>query len=202
MDEIKYIRDRYGLIYFSIRDDTFTADRERAIDFCRLLLAERVFVVWNCQSRVNYVDEELLGWLKRAGCECVQLGVETGSPRLLRELGKAIRPEQTIRAADAVRRVGLNLSIYLITGIPGETDLELQETLAAQIYDRVRYRVETADAGRMLVAGRAYEPRSRLDAEARGVRMVMQELNLIGNLTVGMISPKPATFSAVMAIRS
>ncbi|HEY5974744.1 MAG TPA: radical SAM protein [Geobacteraceae bacterium] len=136
VDELRFLRDQFGLLYFSIRDDTFTADRERAIDFCRLLLAERLFVVWNCQSRVNYVDEELLGWLKRAGCECVQLGVETGSPRLLRELGKAIRPEQTIRAADAVRRVGLNLSIYLITGIPGETDLELQETLA--LIERLR----------------------------------------------------------------
>jgi len=44
--------------------------------------------------------------------------------------------------------------------------------------------VETADAGQMLLAGRSYRPRSRTDAEAHGVRMVMQELNLIGNLTV------------------
>jgi radical SAM superfamily enzyme YgiQ (UPF0313 family) len=136
VDEMKYLRDQFGLLYFSIRDDTFTADRERSIAFCRLLLAERVFVVWNCQSRVNYVDEELLGWLKRAGCECVQLGVETGSPRLLRELGKAITPEQAARAAAAVRRVGLNLSIYLITGVPGETEVELRETLA--LIDRLR----------------------------------------------------------------
>jgi ribose transport system ATP-binding protein len=44
--------------------------------------------------------------------------------------------------------------------------------------------IERGDAGRMMLAGRAYEPRSRREAEAAGVRMVVQELNLIGNLTV------------------
>ena len=45
MDEIRTIRDRYGLIHFSIRDDTFTADRTRVIEFCRLLLEERLFIL-------------------------------------------------------------------------------------------------------------------------------------------------------------
>ncbi len=44
--------------------------------------------------------------------------------------------------------------------------------------------IERADAGQMLLTGESYEPRSRTDAETHGVRMVMQELNLIGNLTV------------------
>jgi ribose transport system ATP-binding protein len=49
---------------------------------------------------------------------------------------------------------------------------------------RILAGIERADAGAMHLAGRPYEPRSRTDAEAHGVRMVMQELNLIGNLTV------------------
>lgn len=130
VDEIRFIRDRYGLIYFSIRDDTFTADRERVIGFCRLLLRERVHILWNCQSRVNAVDEELLIWMKRAGCECIQLGVESGSPRVLKTLGKGITPEQVTRAARTARRVGIRLSVYLITGVPGETEEDLRETLA------------------------------------------------------------------------
>jgi ribose transport system ATP-binding protein len=44
--------------------------------------------------------------------------------------------------------------------------------------------IEAADVGHMFLADRLYEPRSRTDAEAHGVRMVMQELNLIGNLTI------------------
>ena len=81
VEEIRYIRDRYGLIYFSIRDDTFTSDRSRVLEFCRLLLREKLYILWNCQSRVNAVDEEMLCWMKRAGCECVQYGVESGSSK-------------------------------------------------------------------------------------------------------------------------
>ena len=127
--EIRYIRDRYGLIYFSIRDDTFTADRERVMEFCRMLMEEKVYILWNCQSRVNAVDEEMLLWMKRAGCECVQFGVESGSRQILRELGKHITVEQVKAAASATRRVGINLSVYLITGVPGETEDDLLATL-------------------------------------------------------------------------
>lgn len=121
-DEIDFIKRRYGLIYFSIRDDTFTADRCRAIDFCRILIERRAHIMWNCQSRVTNLDEDLLIWMKRAGCECVQLGVESGSPRMLSHLGKTITPHQVELAAAAVRKIGINLSVYLISDIPGETD--------------------------------------------------------------------------------
>ncbi|HEY6873693.1 MAG TPA: radical SAM protein [Geobacteraceae bacterium] len=130
VDEIRFIRDRYGLIYFSIRDDTFTADRERVLEFCRLLLREKIYILWNCQSRVTAVDEEILCWMKRAGCECVQFGVESGSTKILGALGKRIIPEQIKNAARAVRRAGIYLSVYLMTGVPGESEDDLQKTLA------------------------------------------------------------------------
>jgi radical SAM superfamily enzyme YgiQ (UPF0313 family) len=129
VEELRAIRDKYGLLYFSLRDDTFTADRRRVLEFCRLLIEERLHILWNCQSRVTSVDEEMLGWMKRAGCECVQYGVESGSERILKALGKRITPDQVRKAAAATRRVGLHLSIYLITGVPGETDEDLQATL-------------------------------------------------------------------------
>jgi radical SAM superfamily enzyme YgiQ (UPF0313 family) len=136
IDEIRSIKDRYGLIYFSIRDDTFTADRERVLEFCRLVHEEKLYILWNCQSRVNAVDEEVLFAMKRAGCECVQFGVESGSVRVLRVLGKGITLEQVRKAAALTRRAGINLSLYLMTGVPGETDADVQETIS--LLDSVR----------------------------------------------------------------
>lgn len=130
VEEIGMLKERYGLIYFSFRDDTFTADRDRVLEICRRLQDERLHILWNCQSRVNAVDEEMLFAMKRAGCECIQFGVESGSAAMLKSLGKRILPADVERAAAAVRRVGINLSVYLITGIPGEGEAELQETLA------------------------------------------------------------------------
>lgn len=162
VDEITYIRDRYGLIYFSLRDDTFTVDRARTIEFCRLLIDRRLHVMWNCQSRVTSLDEELLVWMKRAGCECIQLGVESGSPRILAQLGKSITPLQVEQAAGLIRKVGINLSIYLITDVPGETEDDVRQTI-----DLVR-RIRPDDG---YVSPLAYFPGTQLfeDAVASGI---------------------------------
>jgi len=159
--EIEYIRERFGLIYFSIRDDTFTVDRSRTIEFCRLLIDRQLHILWNCQSRVTTLDEELLVWMKRAGCECIQLGVESGSPRILSELGKAINPAQVEKAAAMIRKTGINLSIYLISDVPGETEEDIKHTI-----DLVR-RI-TPDDG--YVSPLAYFPGTRMynDAVERG----------------------------------
>ncbi|MDD2272016.1 MAG: radical SAM protein [Desulfuromonadaceae bacterium] len=129
VDEIKYIRQKFGLIYFSIRDDTFTADRRRVLEFCSLLQKQDVNILWNCQSRVNAIDDELVTAMKRAGCECIQLGVESGSPRILKQLGKTIAPPQIEKACTLVREIGINLSIYLISDVPGETEEDIRQTL-------------------------------------------------------------------------
>ena len=129
VEEIRLLKERYGLIYFSFRDDTFTANRNRVLEICRLLEEQRLHILWNCQSRVTAVDEEMLAAMKRAGCECIQFGVESGSPAMLKALGKRILPADVERAAAAVRRVGINLSVFLITGIPGEGEADLQQTV-------------------------------------------------------------------------
>lgn len=157
VEEMTFIRDTYGLIYFSLRDDTFTADRARTIEFCRLLIERRIGVLWNCQSRVNALDEELLVWMKRAGCECIQLGVESGSPAILSRLGKTITPAQVEQAAGLIRKVGINLSIYLITDVPGETEDDVQKTL--ELIKRIR-----PDDG--YVSPLAYFPGTRMFVEA------------------------------------
>ena len=128
-DEMRFIRDTFGLTYLSLRDDTFTADRQRTRALCRELLRQKIKLFWNCQSRVEAIDTETLQLMRQAGCECVQLGVESGSPRILKLLGKNSNPEQILRAATLVRQAGLQLSIYLITGIPEEEEADRQLTL-------------------------------------------------------------------------
>jgi anaerobic magnesium-protoporphyrin IX monomethyl ester cyclase len=129
IEEVRLLRERHGVVYLSVRDDTFTVNRQRVIDFCRGLIDARIDLLWDCQSRVNAVDEERLAWMRRAGCTHIQYGVESGSPRMLERLNKGITVEQVRAAAAATRRVGLGLSIYLITGIDTEGDEDLASTL-------------------------------------------------------------------------
>lgn len=68
---------------------------------------------------------------------------------------------------------------------PGEVHALVGENGAGKsTLTRIIAGLEQADAGQILLYGQPYQPQSRADAEARGIRMVMQELHLVGNLTV------------------
>jgi radical SAM superfamily enzyme YgiQ (UPF0313 family) len=128
--ELRLLRERHGLTYFSFRDDTFTANRGRVLELMAGIQGSGLHPLWNCQSRVNLVDEDRLVAMKRAGCEFLQFGVEHGSERVLALLDKGTNLRQARRALDLVRKVGMNLGIYLITGIPGETWADVEESAA------------------------------------------------------------------------
>ena len=126
--EMHQLRTVHGLTYFSFRDDTFTANRDRVLKLMSGIQSSGLHPLWNCQSRVNLVDEDRLVAMKRAGCEFMQFGVEHGSERVLALLDKGTDLRHARRALDLVRKVGMNVGIYLITGIPGETWADVEET--------------------------------------------------------------------------
>ncbi len=129
VDEMERLyRDR-GIIYFSIRDDNFTMGKKRVVEFSRELRRRGVHALWNCQARVDTVDPEMIAEMKRSGLEHLQFGVESGSERILRMMDKGTTIEKIRRAADMTRAAGVTLSIYLMTGMPGETDDDTEATL-------------------------------------------------------------------------
>lgn len=130
LQEMTLLREQHGLTYFSFRDDTFTANRGRILTLMELIQGSGLHPLWNCQSRVNLVDEDRLVAMKRAGCEFMQFGVEHASERVLALLDKGTNMRQARKALSLVRKVGLNLGIYLITGIPGETWEDVEESAA------------------------------------------------------------------------
>ncbi|MBP7901360.1 MAG: radical SAM protein [Spirochaetes bacterium] len=126
--EIKYLQNRYGIIYFGIRDDNFTLKKSRVMEFCDKLIKNKIYIMWNCQSRVDTIDFEMLSAMKLSGLEHIQFGVESGSEKILSIYDKKITPDKIIAASEMVRRAGVYLSVYLMCGVFGETKEDVQKT--------------------------------------------------------------------------
>jgi len=131
VEEIKYVYENFGIIYFSIRDDNFTLKKNRVLEFCKLLIEENLNIMWNCQARVDTITEEMLAFMKKAGLEHIQYGVESGSEKILKEYSKSLNLEKIYKAAEFTRKVGVYLSIYLMVGMEGETEDDIQKTVIA-----------------------------------------------------------------------
>lgn len=127
--EMRMVKARYGTRQFAFKDDTFTVNRRRVVEFCERLIAERLNVNWDCNTRVNLIDEPLLGLMKRAGCNEIRFGIESGSERVLETLDKGIAREDVRRMAALMRTVGLLWSGYFMMGVPGETAEDVRQTL-------------------------------------------------------------------------
>ena len=128
VEQLALLRAR-GRRFVYVSDDTFTLNRRRALEVCRRIAERRLDLAWAAISRVDAVDEELLGWMRRAGCIQISYGVESGSPEIRRRLNKRIRSAEIRRAFELTQRFGIMARAYFIYGSPGET----RETIQASI---------------------------------------------------------------------
>ena len=118
-----------GVTHFFISDDTLTTDRERVIELCQRIVDAKLSITWNAISRVDHVDEELFYWMRRAGCIQISFGVESGSEKIKKILGKPVPNEKAIRAFDLARQYGVMPRAYFIYGAPGEDETTIAESL-------------------------------------------------------------------------
>ncbi|MEW5947562.1 MAG: radical SAM protein [bacterium] len=118
------VRDVYFL------DDTFTVDRERIVRLCEILISRKWKQVWSCQSRVNFVDPEMLSLMKRAGCWQTAYGVESGSQLILDFLKKGVTLDQIRTALLWTKKAGIRTRGFFMIGVPRETTGTIRETIA------------------------------------------------------------------------
>ena len=118
-----------GITFFYFSDDTFTIDKDRVIEICKRILEKKIEISWYAISRVDYVDDEILYWMRRAGCTQISYGIESGSEKIRKLLNKKINTAQIKKAFALTRKYGILPRAYFIYGSPGETWETIQETL-------------------------------------------------------------------------
>jgi radical SAM superfamily enzyme YgiQ (UPF0313 family) len=109
--------------------DLFTVNREHVMGICEGILERELPVKWTCNSRVDFVDAELLQTMKRAGCWMISWGIESGDEGMLKRMRKGITPEKVERALRWSKEAGIMNWGYFIIGLPGETEESIRRTI-------------------------------------------------------------------------
>jgi len=118
-----------GVTHFYMSDDTFTMDKPRVMEFCRLIAQKALSITWAAISRVDCVDEDILGAMRKAGCIQISYGVESGSEKIRKALGKPLDREKIISAFALTKALGILPRAYFIYGSPGETRDTIKESM-------------------------------------------------------------------------
>lgn len=129
VDEIEFLYKNYGFRAFDFWDDTMTIFRPHIEEICRLIIERNLPIKWYSRARVDTVDYKLLSLMKRAGCESISFGVESGSERIIKMINKKITLEQVRSIAKVCKELDLNTKFFFIYSLPSENENDLICTL-------------------------------------------------------------------------
>jgi radical SAM superfamily enzyme YgiQ (UPF0313 family) len=120
---------KLGMHNIHMYADLFTVNRDQVVELCKLMIEENMNIKWTCNSRVDYVDEEMLQLMGKAGCWLISWGIESGNEQILRHARKGAYPDKAERALRWAKEAGIKNWGYFIIGLPGETEETIRQTI-------------------------------------------------------------------------
>lgn len=139
IDEIRSVRKLYPLTTVFFNDDIMVFNNKWLHQFLPLYRKE-IGLPFYASTRADMLNEDIVGLLKAAGCECVSFAIESGNESLRNNvLGKTITNKQIVDAAALLKKYGIKFATYNIVGIPGETVENAMETVDINIAIKTDY---------------------------------------------------------------
>ncbi len=129
VDEIEMLVKNYGAREIRIWDDTFNLKPERVVAICKGIIKRKLLITWTCQARVNFINRQMLLWMKKAGCWQIAYGIESGNQETLNRIKKGITLKMVERAVKATKNAGIEVKGFFMLGLPGDTERTMRETI-------------------------------------------------------------------------
>lgn len=127
-EHMKYVRDRFGVYHINMYDDLFTANKQRVMDLCDLLIEKPLGVQWNCAIRTGHTSEEMLARLKQSGALMVSMGIESADPGMMERHKAGVTLDAVRATVKSIHAAGLRAKGLFIFGMPGETPETVRTT--------------------------------------------------------------------------
>jgi radical SAM superfamily enzyme YgiQ (UPF0313 family) len=128
MAEIRMLAEM-GVKNIHMYADLFTINRDQVMGICDEMIKANLGLKFTCNSRVDYVDEELLQKMAQAGCDTISWGIESANEEILKNARKGTTAERARRSLTYAKMNGIKNFGYFIIGLPGETRETIQETI-------------------------------------------------------------------------
>jgi anaerobic magnesium-protoporphyrin IX monomethyl ester cyclase len=129
IEELNLIQGQ-GYTQLNFVDDNFTLLPKRTIKICELIKKEKIDIDWHTDGRVDQTSQNMLNWMKKAGCKSIWYGFETANQRILNIYNKKTNITQFNEAIRKTRKANIDLIVGLfMLGAPTETIDEVKNTI-------------------------------------------------------------------------
>ncbi|HYG00786.1 MAG TPA: radical SAM protein [Chryseosolibacter sp.] len=127
--EIRYIQEKYNPDTLWFVDDVFTISHKWLKTFRDILSANNIVISYECISRADRMNEEVIQLLKETGCIRVWIGAESGSQKVIDLMERRVNVEQVRDMIKLTKAHGIEAGTFIMLGYPGETEEDIFETI-------------------------------------------------------------------------
>lgn len=127
--ELKEIQEKYNPDTIWFVDDVFTVSHKWLKGLVDELESQQVKVKFECISRADRMNSEVIALLKRAGCFRVWIGAESGSQKIIDAMDRRVSVDNVREIIIETRQAGIEAGTFIMLGYPGETEEDINETI-------------------------------------------------------------------------
>lgn len=129
IEELEHINECYAPDSFWFVDDVFTVSHKWLEEFAGLIREKKLKIRFECISRADRMNEQVLQWLKEAGCFRIWIGAESGSQKVIDAMDRRVDVEYVQSMIRLAREYGIEAGTFIMLGYPGETAEDIEKTI-------------------------------------------------------------------------
>jgi len=129
VDEVEWLLGEYSPDMVWVSDDVFTINHAWIRDYAAEMRRRGLHIPFECISRADRLNEEILDLLAELGCFRVWIGSESGSQRILDAMDRGVKIEQVQKAVALTRTRGIQSGMFLMWGYEGEEMEDIEATI-------------------------------------------------------------------------
>ncbi|HKR04404.1 MAG TPA: radical SAM protein [Bacteroidia bacterium] len=129
VDELEWIQKNYAVDTVWFVDDVFTISHKWMKEFTNEIVKRKLKIKYECITRADRMNEEIIQLLKNSGCFRVWIGAESGSQKVIDAMDRRVKVEQVRDMIHLSKKYGIQSGTFIMVGYPGETEGDIDETL-------------------------------------------------------------------------
>jgi anaerobic magnesium-protoporphyrin IX monomethyl ester cyclase len=129
VEELVQIKKEYNPDSLWFVDDVFTISHRWLSSFRDELQKQNLLIPYECITRADRLNEEVILMLKETGCFRVWIGAESGSQKVIDLMDRRVDVGQVRDMIKLTRKHGIEAGTFIMLGYPGETEADIEETI-------------------------------------------------------------------------
>lgn len=128
-NELKVLKTNYKPDSIWFVDDVFTVSHKWLKSFHQEVLKQDAVIPFECITRAERLNDEVLQLLKEAGCFRIWIGAESGSQKIIDAMDRRVDVNVVKSAIQKTNSLGIETGTFIMLGYPGEDMSDISNTV-------------------------------------------------------------------------